>query len=195
MASLLDKKTFRFRIARESMLIFVVILSTYFLSMQLRAHIESINQTIIEENNLYSLRDIHKNTFNLLNEHLRAIRELHLQINNALPPTEDISEFLKTLDTYATKHGVLITTSVGSAAVSDLKLGKIALQTITITIGLNGESGAVRSYISEIEHLPYFFALTSIDERRDTAKPTIQHTVLSGTLWTKPEQTLTQRQQ
>jgi Tfp pilus assembly protein PilO len=195
MASLLDKKTFRFRIIRESLLIFVIILSTYFLGAQLRGRIEQINGTIIAENNLYGLTQFHKETFDLLNEHLRSIRELRDQIIRALPPTEDIREFLKILDTYALKHGVLTSVGVGAATVTNIKVNDVTLQAITINIDLTGELTAVRAYITEIEHLPYFFTITNINEKRDPTKPAFRHTIITGTLWTKPEQTLTQRQQ
>lgn len=195
MAALLEKKTFRFRIIRELTIIFVVILGTYFSSMQLRSSIDQINTTIITQNNIYGLRELHKTTFDLLNEHLRSMKALRSQIELALPPTEDISEFLKIIDTYALKHGVSANTAVGSAVVTSIKQDSIALQTITITIDVTGEVTAIRSYIDDIEHLPYFFSINSVDDKRDPQRPAFRRTLLSGTLWTKPEQTLTQRQQ
>lgn len=195
MSALLEKKTFRFRIIRESVIISAVILGTYFLSMQLRTVIGQINATIITQNNIYGLHELHKETFDLLNEHLRSIKSLRTQIDLAYPPTEDISEFLKIIDTYATKHGVVANTVLGSATVSTIKQDDIALQTIAITIDITGEVTAIRSYIDELEHLPYFFGISSIDDKRDPQRPAFRRTMLSGTLWTKPEQTLTQRQQ
>jgi hypothetical protein len=195
MASLLDKKTFRFRIIRESIIILVVILSTYVIDQQLRAQITQVNGTIVAENDLYGLHLIHKETYDILNEQLRAIRSIHAQINQALPPTEDIRDFLNILDTYAKKHGVITSINVGTAVVSDIKDGDVALQTIAMSIDINGEVNAVRGYIAELEHLPYFFTITNIDEKRDLAQAAFRHTVIAGTLWTKPQQALTQRQQ
>ena len=195
MSSPLDKKTFRFRIARESIFIFVAILGTYFLIGQLRAHIEQVNSAIVAENNLYGLRELHRDSYALLDARLTAIRNLEDQINHALPPTEDIRDFLALLETYANKHGVKFSSSVGSVSVSSIKEDTVALQTITIAIDLSGELGAVRGYIADLEHLPYFFTITSINEHQDSTNPSFKHTVISGTLWTKPQQTLTQMQQ
>ncbi|HXK37680.1 MAG TPA: hypothetical protein VJ579_01275 [Candidatus Paceibacterota bacterium] len=195
MSSLLDKKTFRFRIIRESTLILVIILCTYIVSNQLRDRIGQINGTIISENNLYGLTQFRKETFDILGEHLRSMKELREQITRALPPTEDIREFLKILETYALKHGVAATIGVGAATITNIKTDNISLQAITIHIDVTGELSAVRAYIREIEHLPYFFTITNIDEKRDLNQPAFRHTIIAGTLWTKPEQTLTQRQQ
>lgn len=195
MASLLDKKTFRFRIIRESGLIALIILGTFFATAQIKKHIEQVNGAIIAENSLYGMRQFQKDSFDALNEHLRSIQMLRDQITRALPPTEDIREFQKILDTFAQKRGVLATVAVGGVTPSTIKLGNITLQTITISIDITGETNAIRGYISEVEHLPYFFTITNFDEKRDPTKPASRHTILTGTLWTKPEQTLTQREQ
>lgn len=195
MASLLDTKTFRLRILRELAIILAVILSTYIIDIQLRSRIEQIDNTIISQNSIYGLEQYHKETFDLLNQHLRNIHEIRDEINRALPPTEDIREFLKILDTYAQKHGVAMNLSVGTAVVSPIRQDDVSLQTIAIDISVGGEVNAIRAYIGELEHLPYFFTINTIDEKRDPAKPAFRQTVISGTLWTRPEQTLTQRQQ
>ncbi len=195
MASLLDKTTFRIRIIRESALILVVIFATYLINIQLRVQIEQTDAAIVSENNLYGLREYHQETFDLLEQRLVAMKAITERIDKALPATEDIGDFLTILSTYGAKNGVVVNVSVGTAAISTIQKDGVALQTIAIAIDVNGEANALRQYINAIEHLPYFFAISGIDERRDPAKPGFRHLVIAGTLWTKPTQTLTQMQQ
>ncbi len=181
-------------VLKEISIIFVISITAFLFIKEVRAQITEVNDVIYIANETNTLRDFYKETYDKYNKDIQNIADAQKAISTSLPPTEDIREFLGVLNTYATKNNVEVNISVGGAQIDSAKYEDIALRTIPITLSVNGQTQNIRSYVGEIEKLPYFWTIISYDEKAldQVAKQRIA--VINTKLWTKPEQLLTRMQ-
>lgn len=190
----LNKQSFTLLIYRELRVIVLVIAIAFFVIYQIRGQITDVNDNIYTANELSTLREFYKDTYENMYKQLGNITDAKRIITSALPPTEDLREFLGVLNTFGAKHSVDIQTNIGETKLDSITYEDIPLRTVGITINLRGSIKNVRDYIADIEKLSYFFTIISIDERSSDATATQRSTTVQGKLWTKPEQMLTRTQ-
>lgn len=194
MATLLNKKTFYIRIIREAGITLMLVLLSYFVIAALRDQIMQVNTTIYTTQETRALRDFYETTYTQMHAQMNDITDAKRSISAALPATEDIREFLDMLNTLGTKHAVAIQVGVGSAQPDAIAYESIALRTIVFTIDARGQIQNIRKFVTDIEKLPYFFTIMSIEERSLGTASSERALTIRSKLWTKPEQVLTRMQ-
>lgn len=173
---------------------FVVIILTVVFIYQIRGEIEKVNKDIITANKANATISSYRNTYETLNKKVPDIISSKNMLSQALPPTEDSREFIELLKTYGKKHNLDIVTNVGDSQLETITYSNIPLRTLPITINAIGNQENIRNFIRDIEKVPYFFSITSVDERGSDIA-TKQRTIsIQSKLWTKPDQVITRMQ-
>lgn len=172
----------------------LVIVFTMVAIYQIRVEIASVNKDILNTNKMNSTREFYRDTYELLHRQIPGIINTKNIIAAALLPTEDSSEFLELLKTFGTKHSLVIQTNVGETQLETVSYEDIPLRTLPITISVSGPIDNIRSFIYDIEHVPYFFSIVSIDERGVDIATKKRIATIKAKLWTKPDQVITRMQ-
>lgn len=188
------KKILLKNIVKELGIILAIVILTFFTIKEIRAQIDDINLNIFKTNEITSTRAFYKETYEKYNKDIQDIINANQVILRALPPTEDIREFMGILNTYGAKHSVEINVNAGPAQIDTIAIGDVRLQTIPVSISISGAFQNIRDYIKDIESLPYFFTITNLEEHSIDATSKNRGIVISAKLWTKPEQDLTKMQ-
>lgn len=189
-----NKKLLLIGVLKESIAIFVILIISYLSIGVFRDHINSVNANIKSNAEVDALRNSYKETYDKYSKSLENISNAKKTILQALPPTEDLREFMGILNTIASKNSITANVGIGESQVDVIHFEDIPLRTIPFTISIQGSTDNVRAYISDIEKLPYFFTLQSYDEKAidETAKK--RNVIITAKLWTKPDQLLTKMQ-
>lgn len=131
--------------------------------------------------------------FDNLRKELSATNDVYEGSLNALLPTEDIHTLTDAIQGLAGKHGVVVNLSA-AAPISGPSNGILKLFSIDTNLQVAGSKSAVRSFIADVEKLPYFCSILRFSENYDELKNTV-NTQLALRLWTKGTQVLTNTNQ
>lgn len=189
-----NKTSYILSTLKELKFTFVVILLTIFSIYQIRLQISKVNENIYNTNKMNSTREFYKNTYESLHEQIPNIIITKNIIAAALPPTEDTRDFIELLNTYGKKHSLDIQTNVGESQLETVTYADIPLRTLPISINASGPIDNIRGFIDDIEHVPYFFSILSLEERGIDVATKQRVVTIQTKLWTKPVQVITRMQ-
>lgn len=127
--------------------------------------------------------------FDNLRKELSATNDVYEGSLNALLPTEDIHTLTDAIQGLAGKHGVAVNLSA-AAPTAGPSNGALKLFSIDTNLQITGSRSAVRSFIADMEKLPYFYSILRFSENYDELKNTV-NTQLAVRLWAKGTQVLT----
>lgn len=189
-----NKRILLFGILKETAIISFFVLVSYYSVTALREQIDIVNTNIQNNNEIDAVRDSYKETYDKYSKSTEEIINVKKILLSALPPTEDLREFLGILNTIASKNSVTANIGMGDSQIDTIKYEDIPLRTIPLTINIQGQKDNIRSYIADIEKLPYFFTITSLDEKSIDEASKKRVTTMTAKLWTEPAQVLTRTQ-
>lgn len=135
----------------------IAVLIVFFLS----THISRIGDALSEKRKLAFLIESRQEVASLLRETFNQIGDSDSKIERALPPADNILEFVGALESLANQYG-LVQTFQFSTPVSMPQNGQRPISSTDYTLQLNGNIFTLLSYLKDFEALPYFSGISSI---------------------------------
>ncbi|MBI4812412.1 hypothetical protein HY798_03170 [Candidatus Falkowbacteria bacterium] len=137
------------QLLRAGAVIFVAFLAIIFFSRQ----ISKISRSIAEQRSLSSVLEKRNDTLAQLRKDFEVIDGFDAKIENAIPPVDNILDFVSSLEDLAETNSIDQTLSFESPVSSSINYG----------INLNGNIISLIKYLKSFEKLPYFTAISSIN--------------------------------
>jgi hypothetical protein len=189
-----NKTSYILNTLKELRFTFYIIALTIIAIFQIRIQINKVSENIAGANKINTTISSYRTTYESLHSKVPGIILTRNILASALPPTEDSREFTELLNTFGKKHSLDIQTNVGDSQLETITYSNIPLRTLPITINVIGTLENIRNFIGDIEKVPYFFSIVSIDERGKDTTTQQRTTTIQSKLWTKPDQIITRMQ-
>lgn len=124
--------------------------------------INKINASIIEKNKLARILDQKSETLRELEQNLAVIGTNDKKILEALPPSNNILDFIAVLENLAARTSVRQTMRFGTpVAVTPAEAKGVGIARIDYTMAISGNVHTLFNYMKNFEHLPYFTRINS----------------------------------
>ncbi len=136
----------------------VTILAVFFMSRE----ITKLSGSLVEKKAAAISLSKRSEEVAALRSQLAQVGDNASRLGSALPPDDNISGFLSTLDTLAQQDSLAQTVKVGTATPTSISRDGITLSQVDYSITLNGTIITLIKYLKDFEALPYFSAITSI---------------------------------
>lgn len=132
--------------------------------------ISKISNSIQQKKTLSYILEKRTETISALKNDFEAVGEADKRIETALPATDNILDFVATLESLAAETSVQQSLKFGNPVPAGLGSGNLNISTIDYNLTLTGNVLILINYLKKFETLPYFSGISSISIASRTDK-------------------------
>lgn len=131
------------------------------ISLLFANEISKIGNLIIEKRKLAMVMEKRSTIISKIRSDLRVVNDNQKIIENALPPKDNILDFVSSLENIANKNSLQYSYKFGTPSAPSTQ-GEFNISTIDYSLNINGNIFTLINYLKDFEKLKYFTGINSI---------------------------------